>query len=126
MSSTLEVGRKLVELCAQGKSMEAINTLYSADIVSTEPQPMTPGCDPRTLGIAAVRGKNEWWVNNHEIHKAEVRGPWPHGERFVVMFKYEVTPKAGPHAGNRFAMEEAALYTVKNGKIVAEEFFYHM
>ena len=28
--------------------------------------------------------------------------------------------------GRRMKMEEAALYTVKDGKIVEEEFFYHM
>jgi len=29
-------------------------------------------------------------------------------------------------AGKRFTMDEAGLYTVKDGKIVHEEFFYHM
>jgi len=28
--------------------------------------------------------------------------------------------------GKRFKMEEAGLYTVKDGKVVHEEFFYHM
>lgn len=29
-------------------------------------------------------------------------------------------------SGQRFTMDEAALYTVKNGEIVREEFFYDM
>ena len=29
-------------------------------------------------------------------------------------------------AGKRMNLDEAALYTVKDGKIVQEEFFYHM
>jgi len=35
-------------------------------------------------------------------------------------------PKAGQMAGKRMTIDEAALYTVKDGKIVHEEFFYHM
>ena len=34
--TTLEVGKKLVELCNQGKNMEAMETLYAQDICSVE------------------------------------------------------------------------------------------
>jgi ketosteroid isomerase-like protein len=37
-----------------------------------------------------------------------------------------VTPKAGPQKGKRMQMDEIGVYTVKNGKIVREEFFYSM
>ena len=125
MSSAFEVGKKLVDLCNQGKSKEAINTLYSANIVSVEAV-SGPSMPARIEGIAAVKGKAEWWENNHEIHSGEAQGPWPHGDRFIVRFKYDVTAKAGPMAGKRMNLDEAALYTVKEGKIVQEEFFYHM
>jgi ketosteroid isomerase-like protein len=125
MSSTMEIGKKLVELCKQGKTMEAITTLYSPNIVSIEAM-SSPAMPARMEGLAAVKGKSEWWEKNHEIHKAEAEGPWPHGDKFIVRFKYEVTAKAGPMAGKRMVMDEAALYTVKDGKISQEEFFYHM
>jgi len=124
-SSTMEVGRKLVELCRQGKAMEAINTLYSPNIVSIEAHSM-PNMPQRMQGIAAIRGKAEWWEKNHAVHKGEAEGPWPHGDRFIVHFKYDVTAKAGPMANQRMTLDEAALYTVKDGKIVQEEFFYYM
>jgi len=125
MDSAFEVGKKLVALVKQGKNLEAINTLYADDIVSVEPQPM--GNEPaEKKGIATIRGKNEWWTANHEIHSATVNGPWPHGDQFIAYYKYDVTPKAGPHKGHRFTMEESALYTVKNGKVAKEEFFYSM
>jgi len=123
--TTLEVGKKLVDLCKQDKHMEAIETLYSPNIVSIEAF-APPGKNARMEGIAAVKGKADWWFNNHEIHGGSVEGPWPHGDRFIVRHSYDVTPKNGPMAGKRFKMEEAALYTVKDGKIVHEEFFYHM
>jgi hypothetical protein len=125
MSSTLEVGKKLVELCKQGKFNEAINTLYGSDIVSVEVHG-GPNMPARMEGIAAVKGKADWWEKNHDIHRVEVAGPWPHGERFIVRFTLDVTAKAGPMAGKRMTLDEAGLYTVKDGKIVHEEFFYSM
>jgi ketosteroid isomerase-like protein len=125
MSDTLEVGKKLVEMCREGKHIECIDALYSPDIVSVEAG-APPGGSARSEGIAAIKGKGEWWVANHEVHKAEAEGPFPHGDRFIVRFKYDITAKAGPMAGKRFVMDEAALYTVKDGKIAHEEFFYSM
>jgi len=125
MSDTLSVGKKLVDLCREGKNMKAIETLYSPDIVSIEVSG-GPDMPARMEGLPAIKGKSEWWVANHEVHKAEVDGPYPHGDKFIVVFKYDVTAKGGPMAGKRFFMEEAALYTVHDGKISHEEFFYSM
>ena len=123
--STLEVGKQLVALCNQGENLQAIDTLYAPNIVSLELLAM-PGMPTRLEGFAAVRGKNQWWLENHTVHSGKAAGPWPHGDRFIVHFDYDVTPKAGPMANQRMKMEEAALYTVKDGKIVQEEFFYSM
>jgi ketosteroid isomerase-like protein len=124
-SSTMDVGKKLVDLCKQGKFKEAMESLYAPNIVSIEAG-APPGQAARVEGIAAVRGKADWWEKNHEVHKVEVAGPWPNGDRFIARFTLDVTPKAGPMAGKRFTMDEGALYTVKDGKIVHEEFFYSM
>jgi ketosteroid isomerase-like protein len=43
------------------------------------------------------------------------------GDEFVVRFTMDVTPKA---TGKRMKMDEVGVYTVKNGKIVAERFCY--
>lgn len=125
MSNTMDVGKKLVELCRQGKAMEAIKTLYSPNIVSIEAM-SSPAMPARMEGLDAIIGKAEWWEKNHEVHSGQAEGPWPHGDRFIVRFKYDVTAKSGPMAGKRMMLDEAGLYTVKDGKIVQEEFFYHM
>ena len=39
----------------------------------------------------------------------------------MVRFTMDLTPKDG----KRHTMDEVAMYTVKNGKIVDESFFYH-
>src|SRR5436190_10563926 len=105
MDNTLQVGKKLVELCRQGKNVEAIDTLYAPNIVSVETV-AHENMPARMEGRDAIRQKNDWWVNNHQIHKNEVNGPWPHGDRFIVHFKIDVTPKAGKMAGKRMQAEE--------------------
>lgn len=118
--TALEVGKKLVELCKQGKNQEAMETLYSQDICSVEAAAM-PNMDRTCHGIKGVGAKGKWWNENHTVHSSTTEGPWPHDDRFIVKFVYDVTSKP---ASKRFTMEEMALFTVQNGKIVREEFFY--
>lgn len=122
---TKEIGKKLVELCRNGKNMDAVDTLYSPDIVSVEARGDAQ-MPAEMRGIDQIRGKNQWWLENHEIHSASVEGPFPNKDRFATKFHYEVTPKIGPGKGKRMSMDEVAVYTVKSGKIVREEFFYDM
>ncbi|NNM86912.1 MAG: nuclear transport factor 2 family protein [Phycisphaerae bacterium] len=125
MERALEVGKKLVELTKQGRWLEAVDTLYSSEIVSIEACAMQPG-KQRVEGIAAVREKTVRFLNDVDVHSCVVTGPWPHGDRFIVGFTLDHTPKNGPMAGKRLNVEEAALYTVKDGKIAKEEFFCKM
>ena len=118
--NTMEIANKLVELCNQGKNLEALATLFADDAVSVEAMAM-PGMQQEAKGLAAIKAKGEWWVANHEVHSASITGPWPHGDRFIVGFHYDVTNKP---SGTRMKMDEAALFTIRNGKIVREEFFY--
>ncbi len=120
--TTLQIGKELVALCKQGKNLEAIDRLYSPDIESIEVMGMS-GMEQTQKGVAKIKGKNQWWMDNHEIHGGVVEGPYPHGDRFIVRFKYDITPK---HTGKRMTMDEMGLFTVQNEKIVKEEFFYTM
>ncbi|MEQ9454316.1 MAG: nuclear transport factor 2 family protein [Phycisphaeraceae bacterium] len=122
-TDTASVAQKLTDLCAKGEFMTAIETLFSQDAESVEAMAM-PGMEQTTKGLEKIKGKNQWWMENHEVHGFEIKGPFPHGDRFALLIKIDVTAKAGPQAGQRTEMEEVCLYTVKNGKIVKEEFFY--
>ena len=120
--TTKEVADTLVKLCSVGKFDEATNALYSPDIVSMEAG-APPGGSRESKGIAAVKAKGEWWVNNHEVHGVKVEGPIVAGSHFAVTFKLDVTFKP---QSRRFTMEEVAVYKVADGKVVYEEFFYNM
>lgn len=117
-----QVARGLVELCRAGKHVEAVDTYYSPRIRSVEP--VGNEQMPAVMeGIEAVRGKNVWWLENHEVHRAETSGPFVGDGQFAVHYAFEVTNKP---TGRRMAMTEMALYTVEGDKIVQEEFFYNM
>ena len=120
--TTTEIGTALVDLCRQGKNHEAMQTLYADDIVSFEAG-APPGMSQTTNGKEACLAKGQWWADNHEVHSAVVNGPWPNGDEFAVYMHYDVTFKP---SGKRFPMEETAIYTVKDGKIVHEKFYYRM
>jgi len=120
MNETMRIGKELVQMCSARKNVDAIKKLFSDDVVSVESAEI-PGM-PRTMkGKEAIIGKNVWWMENHESHGEEIKGPFPHDNRFAVFFKIDVTAR---QTGKRFQMEEVGLYTVENGKITKEEFFY--
>ena len=48
-------------------------------------------------------------------------GPFPNENRFAVHFVFDVTDKP---SGQRTTMDEVGLFTIENGKITREEFFY--
>jgi ketosteroid isomerase-like protein len=120
-ASTAAVARELVALCRAGRNMDAVNTLYSPDIVSIEPVG-DENMPAETRGIDAIRQKHEWWYDNYEVHSGEVNGPFIGDDQFAVQHTFETTFKP---TGQRTKMTEMALYTVRDGKIVREEFFYN-
>ena len=123
--SALEVGQALVEMVAKGRESEQefVAQYYSDEIVSIEGQ----GSDEmpaRLEGIEAIKGKHDWWYDNNEVHGTAVEGPYVgHREdQFVVKFILDMTPTDG----ERTQMEEVAIFTVKDDKIVQEEYLYRM
>lgn len=120
MTNTLEIAKKYVELCKNHQNHVALETLFSPDAVSVEALHM-PDMPAEVRGLEAIMEKGKAWMQNHEIHSAAMEGPWPNGDRFIVRFSYDITNKP---SGRRMQMDETALFTVENGKIVREEFFY--
>jgi hypothetical protein len=74
--TTDQIGKEVADLCRQGKNQEAIDRFYSSNIESVEAVAM-PGMDQIQRGIRAIKGKNQWWVENHEIQAEPSRGLIP-------------------------------------------------
>jgi ketosteroid isomerase-like protein len=117
-SSTADIAKAFTDLLKTGDHEGAAARFNAPDIVSIEAM---DGPMARIQGTAAVKAKAEWWYGAHEIHSASAAGPFVNGDQFVVRFNMDVTVR---ESGHRMQMEEAGLYTVKDGKIVEERFFY--
>ena len=111
--TTEEVAKKVVELVRKQAWHKALDTLYDQDIVSAE------ATAPESRGKEAVRGKIDWWVNAMEVHSFKASEPFVAHDRFVVQYDADVTEK---ESKQRRQISEVGVYTVKNGKIVREEF----
>lgn len=116
----LDIANQLVAHCRAGTEREALASLYHTDAVSIEAADMGNGRE--TKGIDGIHGKHDWWDSAFDVHDAVTEGPFWHGDdRFAVIFKIDATER---ESGERSQMREVGIYTVENGKIVKEEFFY--
>lgn len=120
--NTHDVAHAFTAMLKDGKFEEAGEAHWADSVVSIEPMDMA-GMGPASNGIEAVRAKGAWWYGAHEIHSIGCEGPFIHGDQFAVRFDMDVTNKA---TGERGGGVEIGLYTVKDGKIVEERFFYAM
>jgi hypothetical protein len=116
--NTEEVAQKVVELVRKQAWHEALDVLYDKNIVSVEASGMG-GDSPEKRGVDQVRGKIDWWVNAMKVHSFKANGPFVAHDRFVVQYDADVTDK---NSKKRMQLSEVGVYTVKNGKIVREQF----
>jgi ketosteroid isomerase-like protein len=114
------IADELVAGCREDRTWENLDKLYAPDAVSVEPVDMGGGRE--SVGLAAIHGKHDWWEANFDVPALKVEGPFLHGDdRFAVVFEMETVNKS---SGERRQDREVAIYHVKDGKIVREEFFY--
>lgn len=111
--NTKEVAQKVVEFVRKQAWYEALDALYDNDVVSVE------ATAPESRGKEAVRGKIDWWVEAMQVHSFEASEPFVAHDRFVIQYDADLTEK---ESKKRRHMSEVGVYTVKNGKIVREEF----
>lgn len=118
--NTQDVANKLIQLCREGKNVDAIDELYADDIVSYEPK----GSDMEVMeGKAAVINKNKLWFDMvEEIHGISISDPIVSGDFFACAMDIDVTYKGM----GRDMMNEICVYEVEDGKIVSERFHYSM
>jgi hypothetical protein len=116
-----EVANRLVQLCREGKDIDAINELYDDNIVSLEPEgsPMTG----KTVGKEAVlENTNRWYSSVEQLHSVHISDPIISGNFFACTINFDITFKGQ----GRNAMDELCVYEVKDGRIVTSQFFYNM
>jgi hypothetical protein len=117
--STQQVANRFYELAQQGNWDQIQDELFSKEAKSIEPQ--------QAQGLSTVQGidkikqkAKEWNTMVEETHGGYCKEPQVAGRYFVCAMGADVTMKGQ----GRVNMDEVALYEVKDGKIVSEQFFY--
>ncbi len=118
MVTTEEVAQRLIVLLGEGKNLEAVQTLYAEEIETREADPAR-----NRMGKAATLEAIGAFNASHEFRYTHIEGPLISGTHFALSLRFEAREKTG---GREFHVEELAVYTVRNGLIVKEEFFYSM
>ena len=117
--TTKDIANRFYALSQEGKFDEIQNQLYSKDAKSIEPA--------QALGLKSVSGLDniklkgkEWNEMIQEVHGGYTNEPQVAGNFFTCTMGLDVTMKQG----GRIKLDEVAIYEVKDGKIVMEQFFF--
>jgi ketosteroid isomerase-like protein len=117
--TTQQVADRLVALCKNGEWEKAHKELYAEDAVSIEPY-ATPDFEKEVKGLAAIAKKGKDFDAMLEAkHGVTVSNPLVTDRCIAFTLDMDVTMKDR----GRFTMRELCVYTVKDGKVVAEQFF---
>jgi len=119
LSTTQEVANRFNEYAQTGQWDKIQGELFAENAVSIEP-PNSPGM-VSVEGLAAIKKKGEMFNEMvEEMHGGFSGEPIVAGTHFAVSMGMDVTMKGA----GRMKMDEIAVYEVKDGKIVKEQFFY--
>ena len=113
--STTNHAQAVIEGILHGKLLETFDAYYADDVVMSE-----NGKDERA-GKAANREYEVKFLGNvQEFHGAKVGRVIVEGDNAAVEWTFDVTFKGG----NRMVMQQVALQTWKDGKVIREDFYH--
>jgi hypothetical protein len=113
----LEVARQFTDLLRAGKYAEIEERWLGPGIESVEGH----GASMSWKGKKNVLAKYRAWEAENQFVDPKIEGPWVGATGFAVKFVGEIVHNA---TGERHPMEEIAVYTVRDGKVVREEFHF--
>jgi hypothetical protein len=117
--TTKQIANRLKLLCSKGKFEQAQRELFADDAVSIEQQ-SSPMFEKETHGLEAIVEKGQKFESMVEkMHSNTLSDPLMVGNTIAMTAFMDVTMKGRP----RETMGELCVYTVKDGKIVSEQFF---
>lgn len=117
--TTQEVANRFNELAQTGQFDKIQDELYAEDAESIEPA-HSQGLQS-VKGLAAIKEKGKRFNEMvEEMHGGYSKDPVVAGNHFCLAMGIDCTMKGQ----GRVNMEEIAVYEVKDGKIVKEQFFF--
>ena len=118
MPTTSDVAYQLVAFCRAGQFIQAQTELMDPSCEQIEPAHATA---PSVRGLPAILQKEKaFQAAIIETHSIIVSEPIVVGHFFSASMHFDLTL----HDRGRVQLNELAVYEVRNGKIVREQFFY--
>ena len=117
--TTKEVANRFNELAQTGQWQQIQDELFADNSVSIEPE-NSPGLKTVSGRDAISQKAKEFDEAVEEMHGGYSSQPQVGGNHFAVAMGMDATMKGQ----GRVKMDEIAVYQVKDGKIVKEQFFY--
>lgn len=117
--TTEQIANRLADYCRNEQFTEALEELYADDAVSIE-QYEFPGFEKETKGLKAMLEKDKKFSALVESrHGTTVSEPLIAGNSFSFVLTMDMKMKGR----DREKLVELCVYTVADGRVIAEQFF---
>lgn len=121
MAAIDDVARDFTAMLRLGQFEAAGETFWSPDVTSIEPEALSDDTPAAVSGKAAARAKRCARFGTALIDELGIDGPFVTGDQFALFLDMLITD---PASGQAQPFAEIAIFTVRDGRIIEERFFY--
>ena len=121
MQSLVDIANDYAALVAAGEPLVAAEKYWADDIVCFEPAQNQSSEPAAATGKATAIARLTQWLEANAMSELLIDGPFITGDQFALFIDMEITRRA---TGTREPFSEIATYTVRDGLIAEERFFY--
>ena len=121
MANVHDVARDFTDMLRQGQFVAARERFWAADVRCIEPHDLPDGIAAEVSGIEAARAKTARWLASRHIHDLSIDGPFVTGNQFALFLDMMI---GGQPSGADQPFTEIAIFTVRDGQISEERYFY--
>ena len=121
MTDVQDVARDFTSMLRQGRFVDAGNRYWAEAVTSLEPIDLSTNFPASVSGIDAARGKAQFRFGEGRIEDLGIDGPFITGAQFALFLDMLITD---PATGTARTFTGIAIFTVRDGQIIEERFFY--
>lgn len=121
MAAIDDVARDYTAMLRLGQFEAAGERYWANGVTSVEPADLKIGIPAFVSGIEAARDKARFRFGTGRIDDLGIDGPFVTGDQFALFLDMLITD---PASGSAQPFTEIAIFTVRDGRIIEERFFY--
>jgi hypothetical protein len=121
MSAIHDIARNFTAMLRAGQFEAAGERFWADKVTSVEPADLSVHIPALVSGITDARGKARARFGASRIDDLGIDGPFVTGDQFALFLDMLITD---PESGHAQPFTEIAIFTVCDGRIIEERFFY--